>query len=177
MNSPCCCLSLSRHSLSLFFFLLVTTMRNGVIGFLMRNKVQHLRPMILHTTTRRTVSLPTRHGASVTGTVYEAVEANAPVVTLFTKEGCTLCDKVKAVLVDLRESHDHSLLQVDITDESHAEWFDRYKYDIPVCHLNSKYWIKHRLTTEQAQEGFEALKEGRFESPPGQPNASEMERK
>ena len=148
-------------------------MRNGVIGLLLRNKAHYFRPVLRPV---RRVSLPAR-GASITGTVYEAINEDAPDVTLFTKEGCTLCDKVKDVLVDLRESHDHSLSQIDITDEAHSEWFDKYKYDIPVLHLNSKYWTKHRLTQHEAQEGFLALKEGRFESPQGEPNASEMERR
>ena len=34
---------------------------------------------------------------SVTGTLYVSEDDDAPVVTLFTKEGCTLCDKVKDV--------------------------------------------------------------------------------
>lgn len=34
---------------------------------------------------------------SVTGNVYTAADDSAPVVTLFTKNGCTLCDKVKDV--------------------------------------------------------------------------------
>ena len=34
---------------------------------------------------------------SVTGTVYSATDDGAPIVTIFTKDGCTLCDKVKDV--------------------------------------------------------------------------------
>lgn len=41
---------------------------------------------------------------SVTGTVYSADDDNAPVVTLFTKDGCTLCDKVKDVSLKIRNS-------------------------------------------------------------------------
>lgn len=122
----------------------------------------------------RSLHLPSR-GASVTGIVYEAEEKVALKVTLFTKEGCTLCDKVKDVLVELRENYPHSLSQVDITDREHADWFDRYKYDIPVLHLNGKYWIKHRLSVEEAQEGFQAMREGRFQSPRGEPNAKATE--
>lgn len=121
MKSPSPC-SPSRLYLLLFLLLLVNTMGHGVMGFLLR--IPGIRPFVR--TTTRPVSLPTtRRGASVTGTVYEAVQPDAPVVTLFTKEGCTLCDKVKDVLVDLRESHDHVLRQVDITDEAHSEWFDK----------------------------------------------------
>lgn len=172
MKNPSCRRGPSLRPFLLILLLSDNTMRNGVIGFLLPNIAQCFRPVVR---TVRPFSLPAR-GASVTGTVYKAIDKDAPVVTLFTKEGCTLCDKVKDVLVDLRESHDHALTQIDITDDAHSEWYDKYKYDIPVLHLNSKYWIKHRLTTEEALEGFLAFKDGRFVSPLGEPNASEMER-
>jgi hypothetical protein len=38
----------------------------------------------------------------VSGTIYSAEDPDAPVVTLFTKDGCTLCDKVKDVRKSLR---------------------------------------------------------------------------
>ena len=151
-------------------------MRHGAFAFLPRNKCLSLLNPRHAAAAVRSVHLPPR-AASVTGTVYQAEDPDAPTVTLFTKEGCTLCDKVKDVLETVRSSNDHSLTQIDISDDAHSEWFHKYKYDIPVLHLNSKYWIKHRLTAEQAQEGFVAIKEGTFESPRGEPNASEMERK
>jgi hypothetical protein len=39
--------------------------------------------------------------------------------------------------------------QVDITDEGRGDLWDRYKYDIPILHLNEQYWTKHRLTAEE----------------------------
>ena len=69
------------------------------------------------------------------------------------------------------------LEQIDITDKEHRDWFDRYKYDIPVLHMNGKYWIKHRLTAEEAMKGLDEGKAGEFTSPQGEPNAAEMERK
>ena len=142
-------------------------MRHGVLGYVLHNVRSFQRG--------RSVFLPPQ-GASVTGTVYEAAEPEAPKVTLFTKEGCTLCDKVKDVLVDLRETHPHSLSQIDITDQEHSSWYDKYKYDIPILHIEGRYWIKHRTTLDQAREGLEALRNGTFEVPQGEPNASEMER-
>jgi glutaredoxin len=120
--------------------------------------------------------LPTlrRHmTTSVTGTVYQADKE--PVVILFTKEGCTLCDKVKDVLFIVREENPHSLLQKDITDDS--DLYERYKYDIPVLHLDGKYWTKHRLTIDEARNALVQAREGLFESPPGEPNAAKLERK
>lgn len=152
----------------------LSIMRNGVFAFsLLRSTASSVRSR----QGGRSVFLPPA-AASVTGTVYEEESndtAAVPRVTLFTREGCTLCDKVKDVLVHVRQSHPHSLDQIDITDDQHADWFDRYKYDIPVLHLNGEYWLKHRLSLEEAQEGLDAVREGRFESPRGEPNAKEME--
>lgn len=112
---------------------------------------------------------------SVSGTLYESKDTASPVVTLFSKEGCTLCDKVVDVLKSVREHHDHALRQKDITDEE--DLFGRYKYDIPVLHLDGKYWTKHRITDSEAIQAIVAARERRFESPPGEPNAAKLERK
>eukprot|EP00960_Hanusia_phi_P026058 746049-Hanusia_phi.AAC.2 len=45
------------------------------------------------------------------GTVYDG-PSGSPEVVLFTKADCTLCDKVKAVLKECKDSHPHSLSQV-----------------------------------------------------------------
>lgn len=120
-----------------------------------------------------------RH-ASVTGIVYQADgddnSQNNPQVTLFTKEGCTLCDKVKDVLKEFQEEIPHSLDQIDITDEAHSEWQAKYKHDIPVCHLNGQYWLKHRTTAGEVRAGLLEAVEGKFVAQPGEPNAEAMER-
>ena len=85
---------------------------------------------------------------SVTGTVYEAADSAAPVVKLFTKSGCTLCDKVnwpllpshgchfdklscgvevKDVLKECYGEAPHTLLSVDITDEDKKEYWDKVR--------------------------------------------------
>ena len=112
----------------------------------------------------------------MTGPIYEGGEGD-PVVQLYTKFGCTLCDKVSDVLRSVRDSHPHTLEAVDITDEDKADWYDKYKYDIPVLHIEGKYWVKHRLTSEVAVEGLEASRSGSFEEQEGQPDAGAMERR
>ncbi len=59
--------------------------------------------------------------ASVTGVVYSA-PPGAPTVSLYTKEGCTLCDEAKAVLMRAEEQIPHTLEAVDITDADKTEW-------------------------------------------------------
>ena len=113
---------------------------------------------------------------SVTGTIYDG-HGGEPTVQLFTKQGCTLCDKATDALRSIRGSHPHTLEAVDITDEDKLIWYDKYKYDIPVLHIDGKYWAKHRLTPEVATEGLEAAKAGTFEAQAGEPNAGEIERR
>ncbi|OEU23701.1 hypothetical protein FRACYDRAFT_143987, partial [Fragilariopsis cylindrus CCMP1102] len=123
-------------------------------------------------------------------------------VTLYTKEGCTLCDKVKDVLKNQisQDDYPHSLKQIDITDTNQIESYGRYKYDIPVLHIgyennnnnsldndnnnensdhnnDTVYWTKHRLDVEEAKVALkEAIMEGSFQPRQGRPNAAAMER-
>eukprot|EP00747_Dinoflagellata_sp_TGD_P169147 gnl/TRDRNA2_/TRDRNA2_197343_c0_seq1.p1 gnl/TRDRNA2_/TRDRNA2_197343_c0~~gnl/TRDRNA2_/TRDRNA2_197343_c0_seq1.p1 ORF type:complete len:207 (-),score=30.15 gnl/TRDRNA2_/TRDRNA2_197343_c0_seq1:20-640(-) len=111
---------------------------------------------------------------SATGTIYEDPSSSIT-VTLFTKDGCTLCDKVKEVLKSVKDEggHPHSLQAVDITDDNQQAWFSKYKYDIPVLHINGQFWAKHRLSADEAIAGLQAAIDGAFVSPPGEPEGSE----
>jgi glutaredoxin len=122
------------------------------------------------------------HQTSVTGTIYETnIKDNGisslPQIKLFTKQGCTLCDKVKDTLSSLRVDYPHSLYAVDITDIDKLDWYNKYKFDIPVLHMNNVYWTKHRLTTEDAIEAIvEATRCGDlFEERKGEPDAGRLE--
>lgn len=83
-----------------------------------------------------------------------------------------MCDKVKDVLYEIRHEYPHSLILMDITDRCYEQWYERYKFDIPVVHINDHYWAKHRLTRKQAIEGIQAANAGTFQSPKGMPNAA-----
>jgi hypothetical protein len=133
---------------------------------------------VIRRTSSGRILLQQRFLASVTGTTYTSENPDASVVRLFTKEGCTLwCDKVKDVLMDIRDDHPHSLEQVDITDPEHKDWFSKYKYDIPVLHIGEQYWIKHRINVEEAKEGLTEAQEGIFAERQGEPDAGKMERR
>ncbi|XP_016301051.1 glutaredoxin-like protein C5orf63 homolog [Sinocyclocheilus anshuiensis] len=66
-----------------------------------------------------------------------------PVLTLFTKELCPLCDEAKAALEPYR--HRFELQEVDITRPENRVWFDRYHQHIPVFHLNGQFLMQHRV--------------------------------
>ena len=119
----------------------------------------------------RAVHLP----ASVSGTSYSSDDPAAPTVKLFTRAGCTLCDKVKDVLLEVKDQHPHTLEQVDITDKDNEGWFSKYKYDIPVLHMNDQYWTKHRLGVDEAKASLEEATKGSFAPRQGDPDAGKME--
>ena len=127
---------------------------------------------------------------SVSGIIYDIEDerdvTDAIKITLFTKEGCTLCDKVRDVLESLRSKYPHQLVAVDITDEIYKDqWYEKYKYDIPVLHVNHHnnknddsdtnsniYWAKHRITSEQVEQCFQEIQSGVPITPIGtEPNA------
>ncbi|NP_001373248.1 glutaredoxin-like protein [Danio rerio] len=68
-----------------------------------------------------------------------------PVLTLFTKDPCPLCDEAKAELEPYK--HRFELQEVDITLPENRVWFDRYRFDIPVFHLNGQFLMMHRVNS------------------------------
>ena len=134
--------------------------------------------LLLHSTLLlRPPHAPVRCLASVSGIVYAAADEGAPKVSLFTKEGCTLCDKAKEVLRQAATDVPHTLEAVDITDPEQAHWWGKYKYDIPVLHVDGQYWAKHRITLEDSLEALASARDQRFEPRLGEPDAERLERR
>ncbi|XP_067885038.1 glutaredoxin-like protein C5orf63 homolog isoform X2 [Heterodontus francisci] len=71
------------------------------------------------------------------------LEKDLPILTLFTKDSCTLCEKAKEMLEPYR--HRFVLQEVDITVPENSVWYERYKYDIPVFHLNGQFLMMHQV--------------------------------
>ncbi|XP_006277037.1 glutaredoxin-like protein C5orf63 homolog [Alligator mississippiensis] len=84
-----------------------------------------------------------------------AASTNIPVLTLFTKKPCPLCDEAKEVL----EPYKNRLIlqEVDITLPDNAAWYDKYKYDIPVFHLNGQFLMKHRVDIQKFENQLAKL--------------------
>ncbi|XP_073685428.1 glutaredoxin-like protein C5orf63 homolog [Garra rufa] len=88
-----------------------------------------------------------------------------PLLTLFTKDPCPLCDEAKAALEPYK--HRFDLQEVDISRPENRVWFDRYRYHIPVFHLNGQFLMMHRVDT--------ALLETRLEETTGAAPQSPLE--
>ncbi|XP_044146967.1 glutaredoxin-like protein C5orf63 homolog isoform X1 [Bufo gargarizans] len=80
-----------------------------------------------------------------------------PVLTLFTKNPCPLCDEAKEVLAPYMDRF--VLEQVDITLPENTAWYDRYKHDIPVFHLNGQFLMMHRVNIKKLERYLSKLEQ------------------
>jgi glutaredoxin len=64
-------------------------------------------------------------------------------ITLYTREGCHLCDEAKAVITPLLAQFGVKLREVDIDDDPILR--DRYTDDVPVIFVGSQFFAKHRV--------------------------------
>ncbi|HEX2924498.1 MAG TPA: glutaredoxin family protein [Chloroflexota bacterium] len=55
---------------------------------------------------------------------------------LYTREGCCLCDRARAVLLRLKEEYDLRIQEVDITGD--PQLLDSYQFAIPVVVLDGE---------------------------------------
>ncbi|KAM5262018.1 glutaredoxin-like protein C5orf63 homolog isoform 2-T6 [Hipposideros larvatus] len=76
-----------------------------------------------------------------------------PVLTLFTKDPCPLCDEAKAVLEPYKNR------EVDITLPENSAWYERYKFDIPVFHLNGQFLMMHRVNISKLEKQLQKLEQ------------------
>jgi glutaredoxin len=73
-----------------------------------------------------------------------------PVVTLYTREGCHLCDVVKGVLEQVRRERDFDLVVLDIDDD--PDLVARYDTDVPVVAINGRKAFKYRVDPAELRE-------------------------
>ncbi|XP_054253975.1 glutaredoxin-like protein C5orf63 homolog [Indicator indicator] len=97
----------------------------------------------------RTLQLA-RHSSNPLGRQLCSTSTNKPVLTLFTKKPCPLCDEAKEVLEPYKRRF--ILQEVDITLPENSAWYDKYRYDIPVFHLNGKFLMKHQVDTAKFED-------------------------
>jgi len=67
-------------------------------------------------------------------------------VVIYSRPGCHLCEKAKAIMAAARCADLYTFSEVNI--ESSPALLERYKNDIPVITVNGVQAFKHRLTAE-----------------------------
>ncbi|XP_036884426.1 glutaredoxin-like protein C5orf63 homolog isoform X2 [Sturnira hondurensis] len=51
------------------------------------------------------------------------------------------------------------LQEVDITLPENSTWYERYKFDIPVFHLNGKFLMMHRVNISKLEKQLQKLEQ------------------
>ena len=79
-----------------------------------------------------------------------------PVLTLFTKEDCQLCDEALEKLSPHLDSV--SLEVIDIEEEGREAEYDKFRYEIPVFFLEKKFLCKNYIDLDKFHSAMEELK-------------------
>jgi glutaredoxin len=82
------------------------------------------------------------------------VSGARPVVTLYGRPGCHLCDDAQAIMVSLQKwlCFDLKLVNIEDDDELHR----RYMFEIPVVALRGKEIAKAPISRQALTEALEA---------------------
>ncbi len=75
-------------------------------------------------------------------------------VTLYTRAGCSLCDKVKYSLAMLQRSYPHQLQEVDITQDENL--LQKYRHTIPVVRVG-KTELAAPITAVQLENALQIV--------------------
>lgn len=78
-----------------------------------------------------------------------------PTLTMYTKEECSLCDEAKEILTPYFTHINFK--EVDIMDPENEDYFLKYRFDIPVFHLNGNYLMKHRVDKDRLEMALSEL--------------------
>uniref|UniRef100_A0A8C6X0Y2 Glutaredoxin-like protein n=1 Tax=Naja naja TaxID=35670 RepID=A0A8C6X0Y2_NAJNA len=86
-----------------------------------------------------------------------AAQTTCPVLLFITvcffsplfKYPCPLCEEAKMMLEPYKDKF--TLEEIDITLPNHSVWLEKYKYEIPVFHLNGKFLMKHQVDKQKLE--------------------------
>ncbi|XP_033107102.1 glutaredoxin-like protein C5orf63 homolog [Anneissia japonica] len=85
--------------------------------------------------------------------------SSLPLLTLYTKDDCSLCETAMAVVNKYK--HRFKFEEVDIEAKGNKIWFEKYRYDIPVFHLNGQFLMKHRADEKLFVKSLELYEQGK----------------
>ena len=66
-------------------------------------------------------------------------------LTFFTKPDCELCEAAWFVVRKVADQIGAELERVDISATGQEHWYDLYRHDIPVVHLDGREIVRHRV--------------------------------
>ncbi|MBL7959813.1 glutaredoxin family protein [bacterium] len=79
--------------------------------------------------------------------------SNKIVIEIFSKPECHLCDEAKDALKKAKKYFNLEIIEINI--EENQEYFEKYRYDIPVIRINGRKAFKHKLDAAQLKMRLE----------------------
>ena len=78
-----------------------------------------------------------------------------PLVTLYTRHGCCLCDDAKKVLMEAQGRADFDYEELDI--DRNPELLRLYNDEVPVIAINGRKAFKYRVSVEELLKRLAAM--------------------
>ena len=75
-------------------------------------------------------------------------------VEIFSKENCHLCEQLKNIIKKVNQDTDFDLKEIDITKDE--QLFEKYKYEIPVVHINGLIAFKYKIDENEFRKKLKA---------------------
>jgi glutaredoxin len=75
------------------------------------------------------------------------MENKLPIVEIYSKANCHLCDEAKEIIKKVKKDTAFTLIEIDITKDSQI--FEKYKYDIPVININGIIAFKYKVDEKE----------------------------
>lgn len=83
------------------------------------------------------------------------VVADPREITMYTREGCHLCEEAKATITPLLSKFKATLREVDIDDD--PVLLERYNDNVPVIFLGAQLFAQHRVDTDLLRRRLEEI--------------------
>ena len=84
---------------------------------------------------------------------------HAPIVSLYSKPGCHLCEEAEALLATLARRQPLTVQKVNI--ESSPELFEQYRYRIPVIEVAGGLTLDWPTTVERVRRAIQTVESAR----------------
>ena len=75
------------------------------------------------------------------------------IVTLYTRDGCHLCDEAKAAIQPIIERRHAELREIDIDDD--AESRAMYNDSIPVIFIEANFFARYRIDAQKFEKALQ----------------------
>jgi len=76
------------------------------------------------------------------------------IVTLYTREGCHLCDEAKATMLPVIARANAELREIDIDDDAHLRAM--YNDSVPVIFVGANFFSRYRIDAQKFAKALQA---------------------